>query len=149
MENSPQAVEVWFPGCHSDVGGGYKEADLSYAPLNWMVRLSTNYGLLVDQTKIPSEPYFDSAMPVVHDETQKFGWRIIGFCTFDRYFNREVSTTDVVPWGWNHSLKKRLINEGVDPATLPSEEELQFIRTYSRREFALDQTTMRQYLRNK
>ena len=44
----------------------------------------------------------------------------------------------IVPWGWNHALKKRLINEGVDPADLPSEEELQFIRTHSRREFALD-----------
>ena len=44
----------------------------------------------------------------------------------------------IIPWGWNHALKKRLINEGVDPAGLPSEEELQFIRTHSRREFALD-----------
>ena len=44
----------------------------------------------------------------------------------------------IVPWGWNHALKKRLINEGIDPTTLPSEEELQFIRTHSRREFALD-----------
>ena len=44
----------------------------------------------------------------------------------------------IVPWGWNHSLKKRLINEGIDPATLPTEDELQFIRTHSRREFALD-----------
>ena len=44
----------------------------------------------------------------------------------------------IIPWGWNHALKKRLINEGVDPATLPSEEELLFIRTHSRREFALD-----------
>ena len=44
----------------------------------------------------------------------------------------------IIPWGWNHSLKKLLINEGIDPATLPSEEELQFIRTHSRREFALD-----------
>ena len=44
----------------------------------------------------------------------------------------------IIPWGWNHALKKRLINEGFDPATLPSEEELQFIRTQSRREFALD-----------
>ena len=44
----------------------------------------------------------------------------------------------IIPWGWNHSLKKRLINEGLDPATLPSAEELQFIRTHSRREFALD-----------
>ena len=45
---------------------------------------------------------------------------------------------NIIPWGWNHSLKKRLINEGIDPADLPSEEELQFIRTHSRREFALD-----------
>lgn len=44
----------------------------------------------------------------------------------------------IIPWGWNHSLKKRLINEGIDQATLPSEEELQFIRTHSRREFALE-----------
>ena len=44
----------------------------------------------------------------------------------------------IIPWGWNHSLKKRLINEGIDTATLPSEEELQFIRTHSRREFALN-----------
>ena len=44
----------------------------------------------------------------------------------------------IIPWGWNHSLRKRLLNEGVDTSTLPSEEELQFIRTHSRREFALD-----------
>ena len=44
----------------------------------------------------------------------------------------------IVPWGWNHFLRKRLIKEGIDPASLPSEEELQFIRTHSRREFALD-----------
>ena len=44
----------------------------------------------------------------------------------------------IIPWGWNHALKKRLINEGIDPATLPSENELMFIRTHSRREFAMD-----------
>ena len=44
----------------------------------------------------------------------------------------------IIPWGWNHSLKKRLINEGIDPSLLPSEEELQFIRSHSRREFALE-----------
>ena len=51
----------------------------------------------------------------------------------------------IIPWGWNHALKKRLINEGIDPSTLPSEEELQFIRTHSRREFALDVHTHLKY----
>ena len=56
-----------------------------------------------------------------------------------RYLERpNKQRREIIPWGWNHSLKKRLINEGVDPATLPSEEELQFIRTHSRREFALE-----------
>ncbi len=53
-------------------------------------------------------------------------------------YKKLVKEEQIIPWGWNHSLKKRLINEGVDPATLPSEEELQFIRAHSRREFALD-----------
>jgi hypothetical protein len=44
----------------------------------------------------------------------------------------------IIPWGWNQSLKKLLISEGVAPSTLPSESELQFIRTHSRREFALE-----------
>ena len=44
----------------------------------------------------------------------------------------------IIPWGWNHSLKKRLINEGIDSSLVPSEDELQFIRSHSRREFALE-----------
>ena len=56
----------------------------------------------------------------------------------ERLMRPNKQRRQIIPWGWNHSLKKRLINEGVDPATLPSEEELQFIRTHSRREFALD-----------
>ena len=56
-----------------------------------------------------------------------------------KYLERpNKQSRQIIPWGWNPSLKKRLINEGVNPATLPSEEELQFIRTHSRREFALD-----------
>ena len=56
-----------------------------------------------------------------------------------RYLERpNKQRRQIIPWGWNQVLKKRLINEGVDPATLPSEEELQFIRTHSRREFALE-----------
>ena len=51
---------------------------------------------------------------------------------------RNKQRRHIIPWGWNHALKKRLINEGIDPAAMPSEEELHFIRTHSRREFAFD-----------
>ena len=56
----------------------------------------------------------------------------------DRLKRPNKQHRQIVPWGWNHALKKRLINEGFDPAAMPSEEELQFIRAHSSREFALD-----------
>ena len=70
-------------------------------------------------------------------------WSAVGFAEenidlSDHLKRPNRQRRQIIPWAWNHSLKKRLINEGVDPATLPSEEELQFIRTHSRREFALD-----------
>lgn len=42
-------LEVWFPGCHADVGGGNKPGDetfrLSHAPLVWMVQEAIKAGL--------------------------------------------------------------------------------------------------------
>jgi len=112
--DSSQAIEVWFPGCHSDVGGGYKEADLALASLNWMVRCAVKYGLLVDEKKIPDEPAYD-VMPVVHDETKKLGWRIVGACTFDTYYERVVGRFDTV-----YSNVAQLRAHGYAPGYLPS-----------------------------
>ena len=45
--------EVWFPGCHADLGGGWPLADgeespLSHGPLVWMVREAQRAGLEFD-----------------------------------------------------------------------------------------------------
>lgn len=39
--------QVWFPGCHSDVGGGYPESKLAEAPLSWMRDEASACGLHV------------------------------------------------------------------------------------------------------
>jgi hypothetical protein len=39
------AKEFWFPGVHSDVGGGYAETDLSHGALLWMMEESHQAGL--------------------------------------------------------------------------------------------------------
>ena len=50
-EGAKQDVEeVWFPGCHADLGGGWPLADgeespLSHGPLVWMVREAQRAGL--------------------------------------------------------------------------------------------------------
>src|SRR5215470_18627889 len=42
--------QVWFPGVHGDVGGGYPETEssLSKVPLEWMLREAASAGLLTD-----------------------------------------------------------------------------------------------------
>ncbi len=40
LQGQPQRIEeVWFPGAHSDVGGGYVGSDLSGLSLNWMITM--------------------------------------------------------------------------------------------------------------
>jgi len=38
-------VELWFPGVHSDVGGGYQECALSDVALEWMIGEAAQLGL--------------------------------------------------------------------------------------------------------
>lgn len=47
--SQPQdAKQVWFPGVHADVGGGYpeRESGLSKYPLLWMIEEARNHGLV-------------------------------------------------------------------------------------------------------
>lgn len=45
--------QVWFPGVHCDVGGGYPELEsgLSDIALRWMVREAVDCGLLIDEQR--------------------------------------------------------------------------------------------------
>ncbi|HEX6993248.1 MAG TPA: DUF2235 domain-containing protein [Gammaproteobacteria bacterium] len=41
----PDLKQVWFPGVHCDVGGGYRETGLSDGALRWMIEEATAQGL--------------------------------------------------------------------------------------------------------
>jgi len=57
-EAAPQDLEeLWFPGCHADLGGGWplsdgEESPLSHGPLVWMVREAQRAGLEFDSEKM-------------------------------------------------------------------------------------------------
>ena len=56
-ESGQDIEEVWFPGCHADIGGGWnlsegEEFPLSHAPLVWMVREARKAGLGFDYDKM-------------------------------------------------------------------------------------------------
>jgi hypothetical protein len=45
-QHSGDVEEKWFPGAHSDVGGGYAETDLSNIALRWMMEEAQAKGLV-------------------------------------------------------------------------------------------------------
>lgn len=57
-EDGPQDIqEVWFPGGHADIGGGWElmpgeKWPLSHAPLVWMVQEAQKAGLRFDERKL-------------------------------------------------------------------------------------------------
>jgi uncharacterized protein (DUF2235 family) len=63
-----QIVEqVWFPGVHSDVGGGYPETGLSDIALEWMISKAQGAGLAFDAPAIASHPLHPDPLGVMHD----------------------------------------------------------------------------------
>ncbi len=68
--------EVWFPGVHSDVGGGYEDSSLSDCALQWMVDKAKAHGLDVrDYTDIKSRSFHPNPLAPPHDsQTQWYRW---------------------------------------------------------------------------
>ncbi|MET0584526.1 MAG: DUF2235 domain-containing protein [Candidatus Binatia bacterium] len=48
-----QIEEVWFSGCHTNIGGGYADANLSNIALFWMLQSARDAGLPLDARGIP------------------------------------------------------------------------------------------------
>jgi uncharacterized protein (DUF2235 family) len=66
----PDLKEVWFPGTHCDVGGGFPEADsgISKYPLEWMAMEAKAAGLLLDPKRLSdvlgdTDPRYAKASP--------------------------------------------------------------------------------------
>lgn len=56
--------EVWFPGCHADIGGGWEPSpgesyQLSHVPLVWLVREARKAGLPFDEEKLRAFNCYD------------------------------------------------------------------------------------------
>jgi uncharacterized protein (DUF2235 family) len=72
-----QVKEVWFEGCHSDVGGGRPEQDgsLYKHSLEWMVREAQDHDLLIDEQALRSV-MSEAAGPPRKVESLEGGWHL-------------------------------------------------------------------------
>jgi uncharacterized protein (DUF2235 family) len=68
-----QTVEqVWFPGVHSDVGGGYPESALSDIALQWMIDEARGAGLAMDAEVLSRRPLAPDAAGKLHNSKKGF-----------------------------------------------------------------------------
>jgi len=73
--------QTWFPGVHSDVGGGYVESGLSDISLRWMMANAELAGL---SFRPDTEPSGDTAAPIHNSKT--------GLYRFGRSLSRPVAS---------------------------------------------------------
>ena len=86
--------QVWFPGVHCDVGGGYEEHEsgISKYPLKWMLDEARNAGLVVDESKeadvlglIPGSQYATARPDARKHESLAGPWVIAEFIPKKRW----------------------------------------------------------------
>ncbi len=68
-----EVVEIWFRGCHSDVGGGYADDAAASIPLRWMLNEAAAAGLRLNQAGRDVAASSDPPCPHVHDSLTG-GW---------------------------------------------------------------------------
>ena len=78
--------QVWFPGTHGDIGGGYRNADLANLTLAWMISqlddlIDFDHGYVVRQNRLSMERHEKMSLPVrewgtgkIHDSMTFFFW---------------------------------------------------------------------------
>jgi len=102
-------LEVWFPGVHCDVGGGYKEeeAGLSKIALQWMVREAKAAGLRFQPKAVeewlPSKSTQQSAAPDplarAHESLSGLWWIVEIMPKLDRDPRRNFEPHWIIPLG--------------------------------------------------
>lgn len=59
-------------------------------------------------------------------------------CRWIEKFMVPIKGEEITPWGWNNCLRNKLLKQGVAEDKMPTADQIDFIATNSRREFALD-----------
>ncbi len=86
--------QVWFPGVHSNVGGGYPKQGMAHVSLNWMIKMAEKHGLRFSDIKKQEFTAAENVHDKMYDSRS-------GFKVYYRYAPRTV--------------EKLCADNGVDP----------------------------------
>lgn len=85
-DNASRLQQVWFPGMHADVGGGYPDDALAYSTLNWMLDESAkNNGLDYIPAERAAIKNYIAPLGPLHNSRNGFG-------NFYRYAPRDIES---------------------------------------------------------
>ena len=59
-------LQVWFPGVHSDIGGGYGDKGIGNITWDFMMRQAVRHGLVIDPAQ-PTPPLDLESLPAQHE----------------------------------------------------------------------------------
>ncbi len=78
MNHDPKRIEeVWFPGVHSDVGGGYDKRRLADITLRYMIKRAEKHGLTFYEEAVEEVPENPKGAGVLHKhKTRFFGYKM-------------------------------------------------------------------------
>ena len=83
-------VQQAFPGCHSDVGGGYPSRGLSDGALDWMLTQITSVGVPVDRARLGA--FAPNPLADAQDDGETFPFRLTPRSA--RTFPEKVAASD-------------------------------------------------------
>jgi len=115
--------QVWFPGVHSNVGGGYPQQGLSLVAMDWMMEKASAVGLQLVPRDVEFVRDKKYACDKLYDSRSGFG-------VYFRYLPRNIAAISA-----SHGIAKPLIHEnvfhrisqgifGYAPGNLPSQFEV-------------------------
>lgn len=113
--------QVWFPGVHSNVGGGYTPDGLANAALHWMVDKAEGLGLAFDRTYLR---FFEAHSDSYLADSMKGVYQVLG--NYERPVGKTPGANELV----HRSVVERLNNSAMKYHPRNAEE------------FALAQTTV-------
>jgi uncharacterized protein (DUF2235 family) len=111
LPNDQTVQQVWFPGVHSDVGGGYPEKDLSEIPLHWLAGRARACGLVLkpDHPAVTTPP---KPLAGAHDSLTWFYKQL-------KPYDRRLTTDKGVPINAWLAWSGRLRYDGMSPEYRP------------------------------
>lgn len=102
--------QVWFPGVHCDVGGGYPEEQsaLSKIPLQWMIDEARQAGLLLEEEKVArvlgkhGQGYREPSADGMIHESLKGAWKAVEYVRKPRWDGKKTT------WRANRFRKRQI-----------------------------------------